>query len=161
MLKNTAGVLALSMAAGCAATATMTPTNWMDAAEQAIAAGASLWAVLRFVFTPLLAQMVRKAIHVEVQRLEALHTAHADLDSRMHHLEGQVAENTRMIRDIPRLQEALSDTKRAVENLNGLLTSLLETTTDHAREIGHLHGYHDGAEKWAGKRVTRSEDESE
>lgn len=112
----------------------------MDVVEQTLALGAASWAVLRFVFTPLLTQLVRKAITEEVRRLEELHTAHADLDHRVERMEDQVRENTKAIQAVPQLREALATTKVSIDRLNEVLERLLDQTSEHTKEIGQLQG---------------------
>lgn len=133
------GILAMAALAGCATTA-VPPRDWMDVVEQTLALGAASWAVLRFVFTPLLTQLVRKAITEEVRRLEELHTAHADLDHRVERMEDQVRENTKAIQAVPQLREALATTKVSIDRLNEVLERLLDQTSEHTKEIGQLQG---------------------
>lgn len=125
---------------GCAAQGTTLSSLDLGHVEQAVAIAAAAWAVLKFVLTPLLAQMVRKAVNEDLSRLAALETQFTERGMRIELLEKQMEDHAAVFRELPLMRESVAATREAVSAVKESLDRVLDLVEEQQRSLGRLEG---------------------
>lgn len=124
-----------------------TQPEMLDMLERAVTVGAGLWATVRFIFTPLLTQTVRKVVGKELARVDEMDRELSRHEGRMHQLEERVKDHDRVFKELPLLRETLAETKTAIESLGKLLDRVMDRLDENTKEIAAMHGFQEGVDR--------------
>jgi hypothetical protein len=98
------------------------------------------WGTLKFVLTPLLAQMVRKAVERELTRLEELEESFQEHGQRLTALEQRLDTLDVVVAQVAQMRDTLVELRTHMRETPRLLERLIDTAEGHTRELGVIHG---------------------